>query len=151
MNSYEQISTFEMFRNLGYPLLILFRITQTGRNEIKHAESYKMIKLNFLGNHIIIFLYSYVDFKLNFNIMLLVWDQKICVLTYSTLISVNIISFSTSYLIINSYLFYCKITLQNVSYFYTCAQRNYYIQFAQNSRNEDIDVFILHIRIKYQE
>lgn len=47
MNSCEQIPTFEMFRNLSYPLLILFGITQTGRNEIKHAESYKMIKLNF--------------------------------------------------------------------------------------------------------
>lgn len=39
MNSYRQISTFEMFRNLSYPLLILFGITQTGRNEIRHAES----------------------------------------------------------------------------------------------------------------
>lgn len=151
MNSYEQISTFEMFRNLSYPLLILFGITQTGRNEIRHAESYETIKLNFLGNHITIFLNSYIDFKLNFNIMLLVWDQKICVLTHSSLISVNKISFSTSYLIVNSCFFYCKITIQNISYFYTCAKRNYYIQFAQNSINEDIDVFILRIRIGYQE
>lgn len=43
----QSISWFKIFRNISYHLLILFGITQTGRNQTKFAETYKMIEFAF--------------------------------------------------------------------------------------------------------